>query len=189
MTNLECYRISKSISLTFLSKKYVKSIKVTQEQADKYRRLTNAFIQIDVNYMKLLCLYVSYEYNPGSYEKMMEYAKEVLQKSPKNRPKFSYFCDILKNNKQYFNEDLSNINKVYSIITVSEIFDYYRQNKIKFYTLYELVHDLELSTLQKLEIEKIGSLMNFLIFEWKNKKYKKQFIIEGEKQNFNFDLF
>lgn len=180
MTDKETYRISKSISLSFINKHRVPSINVTDKMIEQNIIWITPLINTTSDNLKLHCLFVCYEYNPGNYQKMVEHVKYYLNKVKK--PKFRVFCDNLKNNSKYYKEDIYNINLRYTQLSISQIFNLYRENKIRFYTLYELVKSYELSELQKIEIEKISVLMEFLIFEF---KYKRTFIIDGNKINTN----
>jgi len=186
MTINEVYLKTKTIFMSFSSGKRVKRYKVDDNEIKRVMYSLDSFTNTTSDNILLLGLYVMYRYNITSYSKMLEFMKELRNK--KSKDSYYVFINDLKFNNKRFHEDIDNLNRYYTSASIQDLFQLFRENKIRFYTLYILVKDYKMSEIESIEMKKLGVLMEFLVYDF---NYKLEFVITGEKvsKHGNLGLF
>ena len=173
MTIEDLYKTTKSIYISFSRGKRIKSIKTSEKDIMIYSNMLYSFIQFTKGDIIITSLYVMYKYNPSTYGKFLEHLRHHMIKRTDT---FYRFKDTLKNNNMYFNRDIQYLNNKYMTLTTEKLFSLFREGRIQFYTLYELIKTCDLSTIQELELKKISVVVQFLKY---NYKYNINFNIEN----------
>jgi len=168
------YKISSGIFLTFKNpNKMIKSANSSEKSILKFKNIypLRFCSEMTKDNFILLCIYLNYKKKPSSMNSFFKMLNEIIPNQEKNKDYqgFLKFKDEILNYKHYLIQDIKFLKENDESYSIQKMFNFYRQNNIRFYTFYFWIKSQNLenninSRIINTEIKKIKGILQYVTF-------------------------
>lgn len=167
------YKITSGIFLTFKDpSKLKKQANHSEKTIEKFKKLypLKFCSEMTKSNFILLNIYINFKERPSSLNNIFDKLNKINKES-KTYKDFLKFKDSLLNYKHYLIQDIKFLKSQEDLgFDLDKMFQYYKQNKINFYTFYFWIRSQDISEqdiqsrLIKTELKKIRAILQYVTF-------------------------